>query len=564
MIQLAMHYTFGIKQKFIALALALLVAVSVFVAWFFPMRQERQMSEYLNQKALVLAQVTAYGTASGMVFDDTVSVNNALAGVRTLPDVQFALAYNTQGILMGEVKQRNAAPYQQVIIGFRGSLAPTVEELRAITIVSVPIVLNDATHGQLILGLTREFLERDVRSGRMMGFLVSMAIVVVGGLVFFWQTSRLVRPIQTLEQAAESIAGGQLDIADVAVVSHDEIGKLTRVFNQMVGNLRAYITQIQHQRNELSTVNSQLQENNLELAAANEEIQRQVEVQAEQSREIELANSELQEKNLEIDSAMKELQAAQSLLVQSERMNAVGMLTAGVMHEINNPNAAVLAAFYDMKHTITQIHDFFFNLLDEQGKHTRRAQAFAQLCDDAQQTLSIAHNGAERVKTIVANLQTFTKHQRAGLYQIHLVEELQSTIEIFRYQFKNVAVQLSVAEDITITGNAGELNQVFLNLMVNAAQAEATAITIAAVRNTNARMVELTIADNGKGMTDEVRKHIFEAFFSTKGTGNSGLGLSISRQILEHHHAALAVESVLGKGTTFTLAFPFASSEADG
>lgn len=556
-----MHQSFfGIKQKFIALALALLLAVSVFVAWFFPMRQESEMSSYLNQKAFVLAQVTAYGTASGMMFDDTVSVKTALKALKTLPDVQFALAYNTQGLQMGAVNTINAVPLRQTIERLRladfSTTTYVTDETADVTIVAVPVVLQGATHGCLVLGLTRTFLENDVRKSRRVGIAVSLAILLCGGLVFFWQTARIVRPIQTLEAAASKVARGNLDIADVPIVSHDEVGTLTQVFNQMVGNLRVYIAQIHQQTFELGLLNNQLNDNNLDLAAANEEIQRQVEVQAEQAREIELANTELQEKNMALDEAMKELQAAQSQLVQSERMNAAGMLTAGVMHEINNPNAAILSALYETEQTIQKIQHYFFALLDESSKHTKRAQNFAALCSDADQTLAVANKAAQRVKNIVANLQNFTKHQRDGMYSVNLPDEVASTVEIFRYQFKEIAVQMEMENDIRIIGNAGELNQVFLNLMVNAAQAGASSIAVRARKIADGQTITLEIADNGRGMDEHVKKHIFEAFFSTKGTGNSGLGLSISKQIIERHGASLHVESRIGTGTTFTLIFP--------
>jgi signal transduction histidine kinase len=545
----------GIQQKFIALALALLVCVSLFIAWFFPMRQEQEMSEYLNQKALVLAEVTAYSTAAGVMFDDTSSVRTALDGVKGLPDVLFVITYNTQGMQMGAVKQGNAKPHQSIIDTVRASLVPIVYEARDLTVAAVPITLNNATHGQLVLGLTRRFLRDDVQRSRRLTLAVSAAILLLGGLIFYWQTSRLVRPIKTLEAAAEQVSEGVLSIEAVPVASHDEIGTLTGVFNQMVANLRDYVQRVERQSHELGVVNAKLQENNLELAAANEEIQRQIEVQTEQAREIELANAELQEKNLALDEAFTELTHTQSQLVQSERMNATGMLTAGVMHEINNPNAAVIAAVHDVKHTVSQMSDFFGSLLDERGRQSKKAQQFDQMSHDAQHTLDVAMNGAQRVKNIVANLQHFTKHQRTGTYQSTLAAELESTAEIFRYQFKTVSVTLAVEESASVKGNFGELNQVFLNLLVNAAQAGATSIVITGKRATDAGDVVLSIADNGKGMTDDVQRRIFEPFFSTKGAGNSGLGLSISKQILERHGVSIAVESAPQQGTTFFLTF---------
>jgi signal transduction histidine kinase len=268
-----------------------------------------------------------------------------------------------------------------------------------------------------------------------------------------------------------------------------------------------------------------------------------------------LVNGQLQDASNELDAALRDLKETQARLVQSERMNTTGMLTAGVMHEINNPNAAVIAALYDAKKRLERLKEFFFSLLDESSKFSRKAVRFTELSDDAQHTLDIASKGAERIRHIVGNLQQFSKHQRSGSYSGVLAEELASTIEIFRYQFKDITLTVDVAANIPIAGNIGELNQVFLNLLVNAAQAGATAISITSnITSEGAsekKRVALRISDNGRGMSASVKAHIFEPFFSTKGGGNSGLGLSISKQILERHGGALHVESEPDKGTTF-------------
>ena len=159
-------------------------------------------------------------------------------------------------------------------------------------------------------------------------------------LIFFWQTSRLVRPIQTLEAAASKVARGELDIADVPIVSPDEIGTLTQVLTRWSA-ICVYIAQIQQQTRELSVLNYQPKDNNLDLCRQRRD--------STPNRSADRASTGksigkygVTRKNMALDEAMKELQAAQNQLVQSERMNAVGMLTAGVMHEINNPNAAIL------------------------------------------------------------------------------------------------------------------------------------------------------------------------------------------------------------------------------
>ncbi len=286
-----------------------------------------------------------------------------------------------------------------------------------------------------------------------------------------------------------------------------------------------------------------------ELREANSEIKRQLDVQDAQAREIELANSEL-------DITLQDLKTTQTQLVQSERMNAIGMLTAGVMHEINNPNAIAYSAITQTRTKLEEMMKYFLSLLDDESKESDEVRKYQELSNDALSRLELAADGAGRVKTIVANLQGMTKHQEEGGKVGNLVAELTSTFSLFRMQFHTV--EIVVAPDtppsIFIRANFGEINQVFLNLLVNAAQAGATRITMTATQADS--MIVLRMTDNGKGISAKTVSHIFEPFFTTKAAGNSGLGLSISKQIIERHGGEIECESELGKGTTFIVRLP--------
>ncbi|MBD1210572.1 MAG: hypothetical protein H9535_19245 [Ignavibacteria bacterium] len=284
-----------------------------------------------------------------------------------------------------------------------------------------------------------------------------------------------------------------------------------------------------------------------ELREANSEIKRQMEVQDAQAREIELTNSEL-------DMTLQDLKTTQTQLVQSERMNAIGMLTAGVMHEINNPNAIAYSAITQARSKLEEMVKYFLSLLDDESKESAEVRKYQELSNDALSRLELAAEGAGRVKTIVANLQGMTKHQEEGGKTGNLVAELASTFSLFRMQFHTVEIVADTPPDIFIRANFGEINQVFLNLLVNAAQAGATRITMTATQTDS--MVVLRMTDNGKGMSAKTASHIFEPFFTTKAAGNSGLGLSISKQIIERHGGEIECESEPDKGTTFIVRLP--------
>ncbi len=291
------------------------------------------------------------------------------------------------------------------------------------------------------------------------------------------------------------------------------------------------------------------------LQEANVEISRQLEILNEQAKEIEITNSQLQETNLVLDNTILDLKATQGQLVQSERLNAAGMLTAGVMHEINNPTASVSSALELVEQRLSSLGQYFISLLDDRDRNSPEAQKFVMMIDKAKEILNVAFNGTERIRTIVASLQGFTKHQYEGKTTNSIAEEIHTTVQIFGYQFKDVQVEATIPPDWRVEGSWAELNQAILNLLVNAAQAGATKIDIIADPHKNGTMT-LCVCDNGKGMSAEVQSHIFEPFFTTKNVGNSGLGLSITKKIIEQHGGQIAVESCEGKGTTITLTLP--------
>jgi ligand-binding sensor domain-containing protein/signal transduction histidine kinase len=248
-----------------------------------------------------------------------------------------------------------------------------------------------------------------------------------------------------------------------------------------------------------------------------------------------------------------ELKNAQTQLVQSERLNAAGMLTAGVMHEINNPNAAMLAALQLANAEVAEAEAFFVGLLDESDRTSPEAARFGSLMKGLRESLAVALDGSQRIRRIVAGLQGFTKHQRDGV-SVHAVrEEIASTIEIVRYQFGKVAIVQNIPLDLTLEAHWSELNQAVLNLLVNAAQAHASTITVSGEERGNS--VVISIADDGDGMSDTTKARIFEPFFTTKDVGNSGLGMSITKNILEKHGARIEVESSVGVGTTVRMVF---------
>ena len=241
----------------------------------------------------------------------------------------------------------------------------------------------------------------------------------------------------------------------------------------------------------------------------------------------------------------EDLEQTHQMLMQSEKMAGLGRLAAGIAHEINNPMSGIM---------------LYANLVQEElGEEN-------PLREDLQ---TIIHE-AERCKVIVADLLEFS-HQNT--YEMELVDfndVIQKTLTILQHQplFQNIVISREMDPHLpAIYGNSIRLNQVVMNIVVNAAQAMEGKGQIKIVSRTRANkdINEISIKDTGPGIPDELLEKIFDPFFTTKATGEgTGLGLSVSYAIVKEHKGSIRVTSTSQAGTTFTLRFPVVMENLTG
>jgi two-component system, NtrC family, sensor kinase len=355
--------------------------------------------------------------------------------------------------------------------------------------------------------------------------VVLLIVILVGGITNIGISESIRRFIVS----ARAIATGDLS-SQVVANSRDETGVLAETFNQMT----------------------------YQLHLASQTLQSRLEFEQEQAERI-------QKKNLELDAALTEIKEVQSRLIESERMSMAGQLTAGIMHEINNPNAAIDAALSMVIKESQELERFFLSLVPPEDQQGAEAQYFSQHALKLRETAGVAQSSSRRIDAIVKNLRTFSKHQQKNHVYGDIIPEINTTLQIFSYQFVEVRVRNLLPKLLKIQADFGKINQVVLNLMINAAQSGASEIILsckifpdAAVVGTGSepRFVDISFADNGKGISPELQRRIFEPFFSTKGAGNSGLGLSISRTILEDHGGELWIDSSALQGSIFVVRLP--------
>ena len=362
----------------------------------------------------------------------------------------------------------------------------------------------------------------------------------------------LLRPILNMRVAVARFE--QMDFSSrTAVTSDDELGQLGRSFNTMASTIQNYSEHMEQT----------IAERTLELTQKNEII----------VLEKELAEAATQAKTrllAEQEVLIRKLEDAQGQLLQSEKMASVGQLAAGVAHEINNPIGFInsnlnslkknvdhllkVIAVYEKAETALSGH---LELL-EAIKKAKSAADLDFLQDDMQSLIAESIEGVQRVKKIVDNLKDFSRIDTAEWQFANLEKGLDSTLNIVWNELKYKAeVKKEYAGLPEIECIASQLNQVFMNLMVNAAHAITERGVITLRTGFDEHTVWVEVEDTGAGIKPEHLNRIFEPFFTTKPIGKgTGLGLSLAYSIVQRHHGKLGVQSEEGKGTVFRVTLP--------
>ena len=277
----------------------------------------------------------------------------------------------------------------------------------------------------------------------------------------------------------------------------------------------------------------------------------------------------LEQMNTQIKAVNEQLEAAQSQLLQSEKMASVGQLAAGVAHEINNPVGYINSNVSTLKQYVNDLFEMLdaYAVLESSVDNKEQLAAVNEvkqkvdlnfLREDIVELIGESQEGVTRVKQIVQDLKDFS-HVDGGEWEwVDLQKGLDSTLNVARNEIKYKADVVKEYGDIPqVECMPSQINQVFMNMIVNAAHAIETRGVITICSGSSKEEVWISIADTGKGMSEEVKKRIFEPFYTTKpiGTG-TGLGLSLSYGIVEKHGGRIELESEVGKGTVFRVYLP--------
>jgi len=344
-------------------------------------------------------------------------------------------------------------------------------------------------------------------SSRRMIVYTGCALLLISFLSWFFVWRVVGRPLKALKSGTERLAAGDLGY-QIDVHSGDEIGELSRSFNDM-----------------------------------------SLQLQAERKQNLAWTRT-LEER---VEHKTRELKRAHEHALHTEKMASIGKMAAVLAHEINNPLSGILTYAKLLRKWIDREE------LDRQKTAGEGVRRYREICD----SLDLVASESRRCGDLVKNLLAFSRTTPMNLQATDLNEVVRRSLRLVQHQLDMAGIQIQLQLDPALPRvlcDAAQIEQVLLALVMNALDALPQGgnvwLTTSPSRQDN--HVRIVVRDDGSGIAPEILPHLFEPFLTTKETGRGvGLGLAISRSILERHSGSIEVQSEVGRGTTFTVTLPW-------
>ncbi len=452
--------------------------------------------------------------------------------------------------------------------GYALSLATGVQEQRFSSMMDLSAIIigHEKEEAELLQGKMDWLFKKSIAAYLAMAFCG----LVIGTALILYIANDIIHSYSVIEEAVERFSSADQE-GEVVIygASKDELGRLAEGLNKMFRKLyedrineQQYINVLDWQAKESEKTASELAVANISLSDA---------------------QSELEEKNKSLEAGIRDLKDLNSKLadtrsqvMQSEKMASLGQLAAGVAHEINNPIAFVGSNLNTLSGYMEDIKKFFSMCEAAEGHiiqgnlnaataEVEKIAAYREsvgldfAMQDSLQIINESTDGVRRISEIVRGLKDFSHVDGSDVMDYNINKCIEDSINIAWHEIKYRAeLKKEFGEIPSVVCRPRQLNQVFLNIITNAAQAMGGDKGVISVRTYERDgSVVAEIEDNGCGMTDEVVKKIFDPFFTTKPVGKgTGLGLSIAAGIVRDHGGSIDIESREGVGSKFTIMLP--------
>ncbi|MEM7206282.1 MAG: ATP-binding protein [Pseudomonadota bacterium] len=501
----------------------------------------------LMQRAQTTATLFATTTKDAVLSFDLASLETFANEILRNPGVVYARVLGSDNTVFAEAGDRRH-------LGKTFSKDTSLKSVDdAVFDVSASIEEGGHQYGQVQIGISTSALDAAIAKAQKLSAIIAIVEMLLVALFSYCLGAYLTAKLKTLRAAAKQISSGDLDV-QIREKGGDEIADVARAFNRMIENLKATQRRRDEYEQKLVDVNQTLEDR------------------------VKRRTGALEEKNKELSSAYDELQTAQAQVVQSEKLASVGQLAAGVAHEINNPvgfvnsNLQSLKDYLDDYQNLLEVYDRYLQAGDE--SRPAIAQEIARVSDeidiefvkdDVKQLLIDSIEGTTRVRDIVQGLKDFSRVDSTDRQMFDVNKCIESTLKVANNELKyHCSVETDLLALPPTLCNPGQLNQLFLNLIVNAGHAVEEKGKVTVTSHVEDEFIYITIGDNGCGIAEENLEKLFDPFFTTKPVGQgTGLGLSISYGIVQEHNGCIDVTSEVGVGTTFTIVLPVTTNESD-
>ncbi|MBI5418392.1 HAMP domain-containing protein [Candidatus Poribacteria bacterium] len=370
--------------------------------------------------------------------------------------------------------------------------------------------------GELHIGFSKKNI-RDAIDNFNANIIIFISSIGLLGIILAGYVAKLIiDPIEDLSDKMHEVRQGNLDV-QINIRQNDEVGLLGQTFNIMINDLKKAREQIEHDKKVLE--------------------------------------KRVYERTKELSRAIEQLKTSQEQLIQSAKLAAIGQLVAGISHELNNPMTGIIGYSQFILEKVKRKNGYE-NFTPEELKNV---------------FIYIGHIEKEsmRCKKIISDLLKFARVSKKDFMMTDINKVIEETLVITEQQLaiSKIALIKKLSTDLPeIFGNAHQLQQVFVNIIVNAIQAMKNngsgSLAIKSQLINDAKLkdlsfIEISLADTGCGISEENINKIFEPFFTTKDTGDgTGLGLSISYNIIKNHGGHIKIESKLGEGSVFKVILP--------
>jgi signal transduction histidine kinase len=551
----------SLRAKVVGLTAILITVIVATLTLYFPSHEIATLEAAQDARLNGYGELLANQAQSAVAFADRETAREVLIGLAADPDVVSTTLLVDGGPVL---YQRGSAS------GWVASARHGVSKRRVVrqgdrVAVVTPVVSLEGPRGTLVIELSTE--DVDARQRTVIWAAIALGLAALAfGVIFAELIARsLTRRLRAIDDVATAVAAGSTEVREVVVDGRDEIGSLALAFNSMLAQLRSDQQRLQATVRELRTADEALALNNREL-----------------ERRVEVRTADLQRANGQLKAEMEHRMQIELELQQAQKLESVGRLAAGIAHEINTPiqfasdscaflesATADLVGVLRLRRELVQQVQADELTVPEAIECARQAEEDAEvdfLLGEMPLAVQRARHGLERVAAIVQAMKEFAYADQSEQAPSDINRAIETTLTIAHNEYKYLAdVRTELAELPLVTCHLGELNQVILNLVINAAHAIADVVGDSGRRGSIVvrtrhlgDSVAIEIEDDGCGIPNSLVDKIFDPFFTTKPIGKgSGQGLAIARSVIvDKHEGRLSVRSSLGVGTVFQIHLP--------